>query len=81
MITRNRSFHTGPVFKTIPAPTGATRSRRAYTPSELATAKLMLDKLRRREDVAAAVLREPLPRPYDADRTLDAAIDRLLDRT
>ena len=39
----------------------------------------MLDKLRRREDVAAAVLRKPLPRPYDADRTLDAAIDRILD--
>ena len=39
----------------------------------------MLDKLHRREDVAAAVSRAPLPRPFDADRMLDVVIDRILD--
>ncbi len=53
-------------------------AKRAYSQEEIATAELMLEKLRRREDAAPDVFTEPLPKPFDADRTIEAVVEKLI---
>ena len=55
-------------------------SKGRYTESELSTAAAMLAKLRLRHDVVDHLRGNPEPVVYDSDTTVDAVVDRLLNR-